>query len=60
MFYVRKTYSIEGEDALLYAFYESRSNKSEGRFKGFYIDTGAHQPKRFSNTLGKDKKTCID
>ena len=38
-----KSYSQEGEDMLLNRIF---SNKK----KGFYIDIGAHHPKRFSNT----------
>lgn len=37
------SYSQEGEDILL-------SRLLEGKKKGFYIDIGAHHPKRFSNT----------
>jgi hypothetical protein len=38
-----KSYSQEGEDMILNKLLE-RENK------GFYIDIGAHHPKRFSNT----------
>lgn len=38
-----KSYSQEGEDMLLNRIFSSKK-------KGFYIDIGAHHPKRFSNT----------
>jgi FkbM family methyltransferase len=41
--YSRKSYSQEGEDMLLERFLEHRHS-------GFYVDVGAHHPKRFSNT----------
>ena len=41
--YARKSYSHEGEDILLDRFLE-------GRPSGFYVDVGAHHPRRFSNT----------
>lgn len=41
--YVTKSYSQEGEDMILQRIFENKSN-------GFYIDVGAHHPKRFSNT----------
>ncbi|MGL5926539.1 FkbM family methyltransferase [Chroococcidiopsis sp.] len=41
--YVNKSYSQEGEDLILSKIFERRQN-------GFYIDVGAHHPKRFSNT----------
>lgn len=41
--FFEKSYSQEGEDLILKRFF---SNKE----KGFYIDIGAHHPKRFSNT----------
>lgn len=41
--YARKSYSQEGEDMLLERFLEHRNS-------GFYVDVGAHHPKRFSNT----------
>ncbi|MEA2065142.1 MAG: SAM-dependent methyltransferase, partial [Patescibacteria group bacterium] len=37
------SYSQEGEDMILKRIFESQKN-------GFYIDVGAHHPKRFSNT----------
>lgn len=39
-----KSYSQEGEDLLLKRFFENKK-------KGFYVDVGAHHPKRFSNTF---------
>jgi FkbM family methyltransferase len=41
--YATKSYSQEGEDIILKRFFEGNKN-------GFYIDVGAHHPKRFSNT----------
>jgi FkbM family methyltransferase len=41
--YAKKSYSQEGEDMLLERFLEHRDS-------GFYVDVGAHHPKRFSNT----------
>ncbi len=41
--YALKSYSQEGEDMVLHRIFE-------GRESGFYIDIGAHHPKRFSNT----------
>jgi FkbM family methyltransferase len=41
--YARKSYSAEGEDLLIDRFLEDRP-------LGFYVDVGAHHPKRFSNT----------
>lgn len=41
--YVLKSYSQEGEDMILRRIFEMQS-------KGFYVDVGAHHPKRFSNT----------
>lgn len=38
-----KSYSQEGEDILLYRIFEECKS-------GFYVDIGAHHPKRFSNT----------
>ncbi|PVW16573.1 SAM-dependent methyltransferase [Marixanthomonas spongiae] len=37
------SYSQEGEDLILKRFFEGKDN-------GFYVDVGAHHPKRFSNT----------
>ena len=39
-----KSYSQEGEDLILYRILYGKINK------GFYVDVGAHHPKRFSNT----------
>jgi FkbM family methyltransferase len=44
--FYRRSYSQDGEDAVLASFYESKG----ADYKGFYIDIGAHHPKRFSNT----------
>ncbi len=41
--YARRAYSQEGEDIVLERFLEDRQT-------GFYVDIGAHHPKRFSNT----------
>ena len=38
-----KSYSQEGEDLILRRIFESQTT-------GFYVDVGAHHPKRFSNT----------
>lgn len=43
------SYSQEGEDLILNRFLENRA-------PGFYIDIGAHHPKRFSNTYNFYKK----
>lgn len=47
--YVIKTYSQEGEDLILRKVFGRKNN-------GFYIDIGAHHPKRFSNTYYFYKK----
>lgn len=39
-----KSFSQEGEDMILARYFERRSS-------GFYVDVGAHDPRRFSNTL---------
>jgi FkbM family methyltransferase len=39
------TFSQDGEDRVLQAFYEGQK-----KYRGFYIDVGAHHPFRFSNT----------
>src|SRR5690554_6253894 len=39
----RKSYSQEGEDILLEKLFEGKND-------GFYVDVGAHHPRRFSNT----------
>lgn len=41
--YAIKSYSQEGEDMILRRLFEAKKN-------GFYVDVGAHHPKRFSNT----------
>ena len=41
--YALKSYSQEGEDMILRRMFE-------GQKTGFYVDVGAHHPKRFSNT----------
>lgn len=41
--YAVRSYSQEGEDMILRRIFEHQS-------KGFYVDVGAHHPKRFSNT----------
>lgn len=46
--YSKLSYSQEGKDCLLaYHFREKFWNK---KYKGFYIDVGAHHPYRYSNT----------
>jgi FkbM family methyltransferase len=47
--YAKKSYSQEGEDMILYRIFE-------GQATGFYVDVGAHHPKRFSNTYFFYKK----
>jgi len=42
--YYQKSYSQEGEDLILYRMIYGKIEK------GFYVDVGAHHPKRFSNT----------
>jgi FkbM family methyltransferase len=44
-----KSYSQEGEDMILRRLFENQT-------KGFYVDIGAHHPKRFSNTFFFYKK----
>lgn len=41
--WVNRSWSQEGEDMVLRRIFEKRIN-------GFYVDVGAHHPKRFSNT----------
>jgi len=41
--YALKSYSQEGEDLILRRLFEKQQS-------GFYVDVGAHHPKRFSNT----------
>lgn len=43
--YSNESYSQEGEDMVLRNFFSEKNIK-----KGFYVDVGAHHPKRFSNT----------
>jgi len=47
--YAIKSYSQEGEDMILRRLFEKQK-------KGFYVDVGAHHPKRFSNTYYFYKK----
>ena len=47
--YVLKSYSQEGEDMILRRLFEKQTI-------GFYVDVGAHHPKRFSNTYFFYKK----
>lgn len=47
--YALKSYSQEGEDMILRRIFENKDI-------GFYIDVGAHHPKRFSNTYYFYKK----
>ena len=42
--YALKSYSQEGEDMIFRRLFEKQR-------KGFYVDVGAHHPKRFSNTF---------
>lgn len=46
----RKSYAQEGEDLIIYRMIYGKIDK------GFYIDVGAHHPKRFSNTYFFYKK----
>lgn len=41
--YYKKSWSQEGEDQILQRIFEHKKS-------GFYVDVGAHHPKRFSNT----------
>jgi len=43
------SYSQSGEDMILRALLEA--NKVDVKKGGFYVDVGAHHPKRFSNTM---------
>ena len=47
--YALKSYSQEGEDMILKRLFEKQET-------GFYVDVGAHHPKRFSNTYFFYKK----
>jgi FkbM family methyltransferase len=42
----QKSYSQDGEDVALAAFFEGKKG-----YKGFFVDVGAHHPVRFSNTM---------
>src|SRR3989304_3055726 len=42
--YYRVSFAQEGEDLLLVSLFE-------GQASGFYVDVGAHHPRRYSNTL---------
>ena len=44
-FRYHKSYSQDGEDIVLYSFFEGKK-----KYKGIYVDIGAHHPVRFSNT----------
>ena len=41
--FLQRTYSQEGEEIIIRRFFK-------GRGKGFYVDVGAHEPRRYSNT----------
>lgn len=45
-FFFHRSYAQEGEDMIYRSFFENRK-----KYKGFYVDVGAHHPYRFSNTL---------
>jgi|APSaa5957512535_1039671.scaffolds.fasta_scaffold116676_1 FkbM family methyltransferase len=47
--YSKKSYSQEGEDMILQRLFEKQKT-------GFYVDVGAHHPRRFSNTYFFYKK----
>lgn len=47
--YSLQSYSQEGEDMILWRLFENQAT-------GFYVDVGAHHPKRFSNTYFFYKK----
>ena len=47
--WIRSSYSQEGEDMVLRKIFKNQNN-------GFYVDVGAHHPKRFSNTYLLYKK----
>ena len=42
--FAKNSYSQEGEDMILNRIFD-------GRLSGFYVDVGAHHPRRFSNTF---------
>jgi FkbM family methyltransferase len=50
-FQSKHSYSQEGEDMVVQSFYDNKK-----KYKGYYIDIGAHHPYRFSNTLYFYKK----
>ncbi len=41
----KKSYSQDGEDVVLSSFFDQKK-----KYKGFFVDVGAHHPVRFSNT----------
>lgn len=45
-FRYRRSYAQDGEDVVFLSFYEGVK-----KYRGFYVDVGAHHPVRFSNTL---------
>ncbi|MDD3280440.1 MAG: FkbM family methyltransferase [Bacteroidales bacterium] len=47
----KNAYAQDGEDMLLASFFENKK-----KYKGFYVDVGAHHPYRFSNTAYFYKK----
>ncbi|HPR32975.1 MAG TPA: FkbM family methyltransferase [Prolixibacteraceae bacterium] len=51
LLYKNNSYSQEGEDRILAAFYTQKKG-----YKGFYVDVGAHHPFRFSNTASFYKR----
>ena len=50
--YTNVSFSQEGEDLVLDRFLNNKS-------KGFFIDVGAHHPKRISNTYKYNLRTLI-
>ncbi len=46
LFRYKKSYSQDGEDVALLAFFENKKG-----YRGFFVDVGAHHPTRFSNTM---------
>jgi FkbM family methyltransferase len=50
-FQSKHSYSQEGEDMVVQSFYDGKK-----KYKGYYVDIGAHHPYRFSNTLYFYKK----
>lgn len=49
--YKKVSYSQDGEDMMIQTYYETKK-----KYKGFYVDVGAHHPYRFSNTAYFYKK----